>query len=160
MRTRVGKIEQTSVKYDLLKRGTYTMNAHARNDSTPVKTDKKLPLQLLEAENAVQIAQLANADQYAKDTYDSAQNLLRQAEAYQARNAGSKPVIMTSREAVQNAETSRLLALQAAGGRTNRAREDRQRRIAKRRLVRRPRKRRARRQWRMRRPPSRLGKRR
>jgi outer membrane protein OmpA-like peptidoglycan-associated protein len=66
---------------------------------------------LLEAENAVQIAQVANADQYAKDTYDSAAGLLRQAEGYQARSAGSKPVIMTAREAVQNAETSRLLAL-------------------------------------------------
>ncbi len=98
------------MKYDLLKRGTYTLTG------TPgrfhkVKTDKNVPLQLLEAENAVQIAQVANADQYAQDTYDSADNLLRQAEAYQARKAGSRPVIMTSREAVQNAETARLLAL-------------------------------------------------
>jgi outer membrane protein OmpA-like peptidoglycan-associated protein len=106
----VGKIEQTSVKYDLLKRGTYTMTA-TPGKFHPVKTDKNLPLQLLEAENAVQIAQSVNADQYAKDTYDSAGALLRQAEAYQARKAGSRPVIMTSREAVQNAETSRLLAL-------------------------------------------------
>ena len=106
----VGKVEQTSVKYDLLKRGTYTLigppgKFHA------VVSSKTVPLQLLEAENAVQIAQLANADQYAKDTYDSAAGLLRQAENYQTRNAGSKPVIMTAREAVQNAETSRLLAL-------------------------------------------------
>jgi len=106
----LGKIEQTSVKYDLLKRGTYTATG-TPGRYHPVKTDKTVPLQLLEAENAVQIAQVANADQYAKDTYDSADNLLRQAETYQARKAGSKPVIMTSREAVQNAETSRLLAL-------------------------------------------------
>ncbi len=106
----VGKIEQMSVKYDLLKRGTYVMHAPPGRFH-PVKTDKKLPLQLLEAENAVQIARVVNADQYAKDTFDNAQNLLRQAEAYQARNAGAKPVIMTSREAVQAAETSRLLAL-------------------------------------------------
>ncbi len=106
----VGKIEQTSVKYDLLKRGTYIMTG-TPGKYHPVKTDKAVPLQLLEAENAVQIAQVANADQYAKDTYDSADNLLRQAEAYQARKAGAKPVIMTSREAVQNAETARLLAL-------------------------------------------------
>jgi len=106
----VGKIEQIAVKYDLLKRGTYTMTgAPARFHA--VKTDKAVPLQLLEAENAVQIAQVANADQYAQDTFASADNLLRQAEAYQARHAGSKPVIMTSREAVQNAETARLLAL-------------------------------------------------
>lgn len=106
----LGKIEQTSVKYDLLQRGTYTMTG-TPSKFHKVKTDKNVPLQLLEAENAVQIAQVANADQYAKDTYDSADNLLRQAEAYQARKAGSRPVVMTSREAVQNAETARLLAL-------------------------------------------------
>src|ERR1700733_3028150 len=106
----IGKIEQTSVKYDLLKRGTYIMTGTPAKFHA-VKTDKAVPLQLLEAENAVQIAQVANADEYEKDTYDSADNLLRQAEAYQARKAGTKPVIMTSREAVQNAETARLLAL-------------------------------------------------
>jgi outer membrane protein OmpA-like peptidoglycan-associated protein len=106
----IGKVEQTSVKYDLLKRGSYTM-VGAPGKFHPVRTDKAVPLQLLEAENAVQIAQVANADQYAKDTYDSADSLLRQAETYQARKAGAKPVIMTSREAVQNAETARLLAL-------------------------------------------------
>jgi outer membrane protein OmpA-like peptidoglycan-associated protein len=106
----LGKIEQTSVKYDLLQRGTYTMTGTPGRFHA-VKTSKAVPLELLEAENAVQIAQVANADQYAKDTYDSADNLLRQAEAYQARKAGSKPVIMTSREAVQNAETSRILSL-------------------------------------------------
>jgi len=106
----LGKIEQTSVKYDLLKRGTYTMTG-TPGKFHKVKTDKNVPLQLLEAENAVQIAQVANAEQFAQDTYASADNLLRQAEAYQARKAGSRPVIMTSREAVQNAETARLLAL-------------------------------------------------
>jgi outer membrane protein OmpA-like peptidoglycan-associated protein len=106
----VGKIEQTSVKYDLLQRGSYTtIGTPGRFHA--VKTDKAVPLELLEAQNAVQIAQVANADKYAQDTFASADNLLRQAEAYQARKAGSKPVIMTAREAVQNAETARLLAL-------------------------------------------------
>src|SRR5579871_3086824 len=98
----VGKIEQMSVKYDLLKRGSYTMHAQPGRYHQ-VKTDKRIPLQLLEAENAVEIAQLVNADQYAKDTYDNAQQLVKQAEAYQARHAGAKPVIMTSREAVHAA---------------------------------------------------------
>jgi outer membrane protein OmpA-like peptidoglycan-associated protein len=106
----VGKVEQTSVKYDLLQRGAYTM-VGTPGKYHPVKTDKSVPLQLLEAQNAVEIAQVAGANQYAKDTYDSADSLLRQAEDYQARKAGSKPVIMTSREAVQNAETARLLSL-------------------------------------------------
>jgi outer membrane protein OmpA-like peptidoglycan-associated protein len=110
----LGKIEQTSVKYDLLKRGTYVMNVPPGKFHA-VRTDKRIPLQLLEAENAVQIARYANAEQYAKDVFDSANDLLRQAEAYQGRNAGSKPVIMTAREAVQNAETSRLLAIKRQG---------------------------------------------
>jgi len=106
----LGKIEQTSVKYDLLKRGSYVMNAPPGKYHS-VHTDKKIPLQLLEAQNAVEIARVASADHYAGDVFGSAADLLRQAEAYQLRNAGSRPVIMTAREAVQNAETSRLLAV-------------------------------------------------
>src|ERR1700687_96217 len=107
----VGKVEQTSVKFDLLKRGAYTMYV-APGKFRSVETGKKIPLQLLEAENAVQIARYSNADRYAKDVFDNAADLLRQAEAYQARkNVGSKPVIMTAREAVQTAETARLLSV-------------------------------------------------
>src|SRR5437879_11831813 len=51
----VGKIEQTSVKYDLLKRGVYTMYV-SPGKFRAVQTGKSVPLQLLEAENAVQIA--------------------------------------------------------------------------------------------------------
>ena len=106
----LGKIEQTSVKYDLLKRGTYTMTGTPAKYHA-VKTDKAVPLQLLEAEKAVQIAQVANADQYAKEpttvptTCCSRRRLTRRA------RPARRPVIMTSREAVQNAETARLLAL-------------------------------------------------
>ncbi|HLG97673.1 MAG TPA: OmpA family protein [Bryobacteraceae bacterium] len=111
----LGKVEQMSVKYDLLKRGTYTMTAMpGRFHAVPV--DKRTPLQLLEAQNALQIAKFANADTYAKDTYDNAAELLRQAEAYHARKeVGSKPVIMTARESVQASETARLLALKRQG---------------------------------------------
>jgi len=107
----VGKVEETSVKFDLLKRGVYTMYV-APGKFRAVETGKKVPLQLLEAENAVQIARYSNADRYAKDVFDNASDLLRQAEAYQARkNVGTKPVIMTAREAVQTAETARLLSV-------------------------------------------------
>ena len=113
-----------------------------------MKTDKAVPLQLLEAENAVQIAQVANADQYAKDTYDSADNLLRQAEAYQARKSGSKPVIMTvARGGAERRDVARLLALkrqederiarekQAAADREAAARARRMKRRARRRIA-------------------------
>src|SRR5580704_2293204 len=45
----VGKIEQTSVKYDLLQRGSYTM-VGTPGKFHKVDTNKKIPLQLLEAE--------------------------------------------------------------------------------------------------------------
>jgi outer membrane protein OmpA-like peptidoglycan-associated protein len=108
-----GKVEQTSVKYDLLKRGAYVMNV-APGVFKPIPIDPKTPLQLLEAQNAVEISQLAGAQNFATDTYQKSVDLLHQAEAYQLRNAGSKPVIMTAREAVQTAETGRLLALKRA----------------------------------------------
>jgi len=107
----LGKIEQMSVKYDLLKRGTYVMAA-VPGKFHPVHVDKRVPLQLFEAQNALEIARAANADNYAKDTFDNAADLLRQAEAYQARKeVGSRPVIMTARESVQASETARLLAI-------------------------------------------------
>ena len=118
----LGKIEQTSVKYDLLKRGTYTMTG-TPGKFHAVKTDKAVPLQLLEAENAVQIAQVANADQYAKDTYDSADNLLRQAEAYQARKAGSQAGDHDVARGGAKRRDGPAVGVEAAGGRANRARE-------------------------------------
>jgi outer membrane protein OmpA-like peptidoglycan-associated protein len=107
----LGKVEQMSVKYDLLKRGAYVM-ASAPGRFHPVHVDKRVPLQLFEAQNALEIARAANADHYAQDTFANAADLLRQAEAYQARKeVGSKPVIMTARESVQASETARLLAI-------------------------------------------------
>ena len=105
-----GKIEQMSVKYDLLKRGAYVMRA-GPGVFKPVAIDSRTPLQLLEAQNAVEISQVAGAQSYAGDSFQKSVDLLHQAEQYQLRNAGSKPVIMTAREAVQTAETARLLAL-------------------------------------------------
>lgn len=107
----LGKVEQMSVKYDLLKRGTYVMAA-SPGKFHPVHVDKRVPLQLFEAQNAIEIARAANADTYAKDTFDNAEDLLSQAQAYQARKeVGSRPVIMTARESVQASETARLLAI-------------------------------------------------
>ena len=103
----VGKIEELDAKYELVKRGEY------RRLSNPLelKLDRKLPLELYEARNAVQIARSVGADQFANETFKKAEGNLSQAEAYQARNAGWKPVSMTAREAVQMAEDSRAIAV-------------------------------------------------
>jgi len=61
--------------------------------------------------NAIQIARSSGAERYATETFQKAENDLKQAEAYRARNAGSKPVTMTARHAAQTAEDARAIAV-------------------------------------------------
>jgi len=103
----VGKYEEVNAKYELLPRGMYTSKMSA---SAPrIEFKKNVPLELYEARNAVNIARGAGADKLASDVFQNAQSLLQQAEDYQNRKAGSRPVIMTSREAAQKAEDSRII---------------------------------------------------
>jgi outer membrane protein OmpA-like peptidoglycan-associated protein len=102
-----GKIEEIDAKYELLQRGQYDRLANP----LALKFDRKQPLELYEARNAVQIARAVGADRFAVETFQKAEGSLSQADAYQARNAGKKAVIMTAREAVQTAEDARAIAV-------------------------------------------------
>ncbi|MGH9355438.1 MAG: OmpA family protein [Terriglobia bacterium] len=106
----VGKIEKINAKVELLRKGQYTENANP-SQVHPVMMSPKTPLALYEAENAIDIARWTGADHYAADTFNKAQQLLQQAQNYQARKAGKKPVIMTAREAVQTAEDARTISV-------------------------------------------------
>lgn len=106
----VGKVEEIDAKYELLQRGQYTVNVQP-SELRPMTLDKKTPLDLYQARNAVRIAKWAGADVAAAESFQKASKLLEQAESYQARKAGSKPIAMTAREAVQTAEDARLIAL-------------------------------------------------
>jgi outer membrane protein OmpA-like peptidoglycan-associated protein len=105
-----GVIEAIEAKYELLPRGVYTMKGHAPG-FVPVDVGKKLPRELLEAENAMQIARVALADQYAPDSYEKAVAALQQAEKYQVQKPGQKPVITMAREAAVRAEDARVIAV-------------------------------------------------
>jgi outer membrane protein OmpA-like peptidoglycan-associated protein len=59
----------------------------------------------------VQIAKASGADRYAAETLEKAQTSLNQAQAYQDRKAGKKPVTMHARQAVQTAEDARAIAV-------------------------------------------------
>ena len=108
----VGKIEEIDAKYELLPRGQYTMNVNPGDLRKRAIADPKRPLEVLEARNAVQIAQWAGADRYAGDTYQKAAQLLDEAENYQMRHhPEKKPAAMIAREAVQTAEDARLITL-------------------------------------------------
>jgi len=100
-----GTIEQVEAKYELLKRGQYVLNQTAYQ---PVRINPKGPLQLAEAENAVEIARLAGADRYAADTFQKATIALQNAEEFMS-NHGGKPVETNAREAAQMAEDARII---------------------------------------------------
>ena len=58
-----------SAKFDLLQKGQYTI--HLTPDQLPATNeDKRVPLELLEAENAIAIAQAAGAEQYAAELWE------------------------------------------------------------------------------------------
>ena len=103
-----GKIEEMDAKYELLQRGQYERLANP----LVLKSDPKVPLELYEARNAVQIARAAGAGQFASETFSKAETSLRQAESYQANRAGHKTVTRTARVAVQTAEDSRAIAVE------------------------------------------------
>ena len=102
-----GTVEDVDAKYELLQRGQY----QRLTNPLELKLDRKLPLELYEARNAVQIARGIGADHFAAETFEKAEKNLAQAEAYQASNAGRNPVTMAAREAVQMAEDSRVIAV-------------------------------------------------
>jgi outer membrane protein OmpA-like peptidoglycan-associated protein len=105
-----GKIEEIEARYELLQRGQYTLNV-TKDQLVPLQWDRKTPLELHEARNAVRIARWAGAEQYASSSYVKAAKLLQQAEDYQLRKAGKRPVIMAAREAAQTAEDARLITV-------------------------------------------------
>ncbi len=105
-----GVIESINARYELLPRGTYSMQGRAPG-FVPVVVGKKNPFELYEAENAVQLARVAGAEKYAPESFEKADAALRQAEAYQNQKPGQKPVITMAREAAVRAEDARVVAL-------------------------------------------------
>jgi outer membrane protein OmpA-like peptidoglycan-associated protein len=110
--TTQGRPESVDVRYETFPRSIYAAQV------TPIQNlvygeDKKAPLELLEARNAVRIAKDAKAQQYAPDMLSKAEALLNQAEDYYQRKQGSKPIATVAREAAQTAEEARVTAVRA-----------------------------------------------
>jgi outer membrane protein OmpA-like peptidoglycan-associated protein len=109
-RNTVGTIEQVDAKYELLQRGQYTLNVNP-SEITPLRLNSKVPLELYEARNAVQIARWTGAERYAPDTFQKAVVGLENAEGYLTGKAGRKPIGTVAREAVQMAEDARIITV-------------------------------------------------
>ena len=78
----------------------------------PYTPDKKTPLELYEARNAVRIAQWTGADTWAPDALQRAKIALQNAEdEYGGRSTNKKTVQQNSRDAAQTAEDARLITI-------------------------------------------------
>ena len=102
----LGKFEIIDAKYELLQRGQYQKLANILQ----LQPDPRIPIEIYEARNAVQIAQSSGADKYAADSFQKAQTSLQQSEDYLKRKQ-RKPAIMIARETAQTAEDARVIAL-------------------------------------------------
>jgi outer membrane protein OmpA-like peptidoglycan-associated protein len=102
--------ETISAKFDVLEGSEYVIDIPA--DKLPsAQAGPRVPLDLLEARNAVMIAKSAGAEQYAKDTISQAEDMLGRAEDYYQRKQGRTPIGTAARGAVQQAEDARVLTL-------------------------------------------------
>jgi outer membrane protein OmpA-like peptidoglycan-associated protein len=108
-----GGIHPITARYELLQKGQYTVSVSpAQLPATETEHQKKTPLQILEAENAIAIAQASGADQYASDTLQKAKDYLSQAQEYQRRKQGRTPIGTVARAAVESAEDARLITME------------------------------------------------
>jgi outer membrane protein OmpA-like peptidoglycan-associated protein len=108
-----GTHEAVKAKYELMERGGYIPTGYKFD---PVVLDAKLPLEFLEARNAVRIAKSEGAEKYAGDSYQHAAQLMSTADGYATDgHSDKKQLIAKSRETVQTAEDAREIAVKRIG---------------------------------------------
>jgi outer membrane protein OmpA-like peptidoglycan-associated protein len=104
-----GSTEAVNANYELMERGGYIPTGYKFD---PVILNARLPLEFFEARNAVRIAQSEGAEQYAPDSYQHAVQLMNNADSEAtSKHIDKKPLVATSREAVQTAEDARAIAV-------------------------------------------------
>jgi outer membrane protein OmpA-like peptidoglycan-associated protein len=102
--------EPIDAKFDVLEGREYTVDVPP--DQLPsAQAQPNVPLDLLEARNAVAIAKAAGAQQYAGDSVQKAEDMLQRAEDYYQRKQGRTPIGTAARGATQMAEDARVLTL-------------------------------------------------
>ena len=105
-----GREEQIQFSYELLGRDAYS-SSNARIDNAIFGIDRRTPLELFEARNAVRIARNANAAKYSASALANAEHSLQQAESAYSSKANKTSVATYARDAAQTAEDARVMAL-------------------------------------------------
>ena len=115
----IGQVEDVEAKYELLPRGQYTLHVKPRDlPSANMKMDTGVSMseyeaivELYQARNAVQIARVDGAAQYAASTFNKAQEALNQAESLYASKSDRSAIVNAARQAVQAASDARAVAM-------------------------------------------------
>jgi outer membrane protein OmpA-like peptidoglycan-associated protein len=107
-----GTLETVDAKYQLLKRGQYTLNINGSSLSG-MTADLSVPLELREAREAIAIAKAQGADEYAADTMKKVAIDMQNADGFlkSHKNPNDKDMITNAREATQMAEDARRIAI-------------------------------------------------
>ena len=102
--------ESIDAKFDVLEGTQYTVDVPV-GQLPSAQAQPNVPLDLLEARDAVMIAKAAGAQQYAADSIQKAEDMLQRAEDYYQRKQGRTPIGTAARGATQMAEDARVLTL-------------------------------------------------
>jgi outer membrane protein OmpA-like peptidoglycan-associated protein len=106
-----GSVTPIVARFQAVQKGEYTMDLTPQTLPATGADYKKVPLELLQARNAVAIARSAGAEQYAPGAMQKAQDSLSQAEEYYKDKKGSTPIRTAARAATQSAEDARVLSV-------------------------------------------------
>ena len=102
--------ENIEAKYQLLGRGVYS-SSNTKIEGAIFGIDRKTPIELFQARNAVRIATNAQAGKYAAATLAKADQQLQTAEDAYRQKRDKKTVISDARDAVQTAEEARVMSV-------------------------------------------------
>jgi outer membrane protein OmpA-like peptidoglycan-associated protein len=106
--------QPVSARYEATEKGEYTVDlANTQLPSTMLSPDeaRRVPLSLMEARNAVAIAEATGAQQYAPDVLARSREMLDRAEHYYHQNRSVTAIGMAARGAAQAAEDARIMTI-------------------------------------------------
>jgi outer membrane protein OmpA-like peptidoglycan-associated protein len=115
--------------YELVPHGVYS-SSNTKIENVIFGVDRKTPIELFQARNAVRIAKNANAGKYAASAIAKADQQLREAEDAYGHKRDSKTVISMARDAVQTAEEARVISVKQKADEDAQAQADSDKRAA------------------------------
>ncbi|HLK05434.1 MAG TPA: OmpA family protein [Candidatus Acidoferrum sp.] len=102
--------ETIEARYELLARGVYS-SSNTKIENAIFGIDRKTPVELFQARNAVRIARNAGAEKYAGPSLAKAAQQLQSAEDLYRQKRDKKTVVAAARDSVQTSEEARVIAV-------------------------------------------------